>query len=85
MKLRKISVKTIPNGYTLDVEGMNGFMYSSMKDLVDGFLYHVGMEMPNPCSKETIAGALEASACWKDSRKAAEEIDRLRGRAVSSE
>ena len=42
-----INVRTVPNGYTLDIEKgekKQGFMYFNPKKLLDGFIYHVGFE-----------------------------------------
>ena len=49
---KKISVQTLPNGYSLSIEG-NNFMYFNEQDLLAGFLVRVGsgntddMEMPS--------------------------------------
>ena len=49
-KLRKITVQTLPNGYSLDVEGLppGGFMYFNEMELLAGFITHVGLHEENP-------------------------------------
>ena len=49
-KLRKITIQTLPNGYSLDVEGLHpgGFMYFNEMELLAGFITHVGLHEENP-------------------------------------
>ena len=49
-KLRKITIKTLPNGYSLDVEGLHpgGFLYFNEMELLAGFITHVGLHEENP-------------------------------------
>ena len=49
-KLRKITLKTLPNGYSLDVEGLHpgGFLYFNEMELLAGFITHVGLHEENP-------------------------------------
>ena len=49
-KLRKITIQTLPNGYSLDVEGLHpgGFMYFNEIELLAGFITHVGLHEENP-------------------------------------
>lgn len=56
-KVTKISLQTVPNGYTLTVNG-EGFMYFNEVDLLAGFLAHVGMRKPLPMEKSTILSGL---------------------------
>lgn len=41
--LQKVSVSTLPNGYSLDLEGQS-YMYFNMMDLLAGFMVHVGLQ-----------------------------------------
>ncbi len=59
-KVTKISLQTVPNGYTLTVNG-EGFMYFNEVDLLAGFLAHVGMRKPLPMEKSTILSGLFAA------------------------
>lgn len=56
-KVTKISLQTVPNGYTLTVNG-EGFMYFNEVDLLAGFIAHVGMRKPLPMEKSTILSGL---------------------------
>ena len=49
-KLRKITVQTLPNGYSLDVEELHpgGFLYFNEMELLAGFITHVGLHEANP-------------------------------------
>lgn len=76
MDLKKISVETKPNGYALDVDG-NGFLYFSASDLLEGFMYHVGLGMDGACSSEIIHDMLVTAMNWKENKDAVMEIKRL--------
>ena len=49
-KLRKITIQTLPKGYSLDVEGLHpgGFLYFNEMELLAGFITHVGLHEENP-------------------------------------
>ena len=49
-KLRKITVQTLPNGYTLDVEGLHpdGYMYHNEIELLIGFITRIGLHESEP-------------------------------------
>ncbi len=49
-KLRKITLQTLPNGYSLNVEGLHpgGFLYYNEMELLAGFITHVGLHEANP-------------------------------------
>ena len=49
-KLRKITIQTLPNGYSLNVDGLHpgGFMYFNEMELLAGFITHVGLHEENP-------------------------------------
>lgn len=49
-KLRKITLQTLPKGYSLDVEGLHpgGFLYFNEMELLAGFITHVGLHEENP-------------------------------------
>ena len=53
----QIKVQTLPNGYSLDVNGV-GFMYHSVVDLLAGFMEHVGLGETNAMDKGTILSSL---------------------------
>ena len=41
--LQKVSVSTLPNGYSLKVDGKE-YMYFNMMDLLAGFMVHIGLQ-----------------------------------------
>lgn len=49
-KLRKITIQTLPNGYSLNVDGLHpgGFLYYNEMELLAGFITHVGLHEENP-------------------------------------
>ena len=49
-KLRKITLQTLPNGYSLNVDGLHpgGFLYFNEMELLAGFITHVGLHEENP-------------------------------------
>lgn len=55
--LLKLDVKTLPNGYSLSVEGEN-YMYFDLTDLLAGFICHVGLQESKPMDKGTILSGL---------------------------
>ena len=63
MKQRKmahnVSVRTIPNGYALDVD-TTGYMYYTLAELVEGFFVHVGLGVVDYCDEETMRDLITA-------------------------
>lgn len=53
----KIEVRTLPNGYSLDVDG-TGYMYYNEIDLIAGFMAHVGLSETNYMDRGSIMSAL---------------------------
>ena len=58
-KLITIQVKTLPNGYSLDLEKEN-FMYYSPQALLEGMFVHVGMNREGAMTKEEIKSLIES-------------------------
>lgn len=54
-----IRVKTLPNGYTVDLEKEN-FMYYSPMALLEGLFVHVGMNREGAMTKEEIMALIES-------------------------
>lgn len=63
-EFKKISLLTVPNGYSLDVENYK-YMYHSLEGLIEGFLLHVGLEEFSYCNKEFIKDFLATAVAWK--------------------
>ena len=54
-----IQVKTLPNGYSVDLEKEN-FMYYSPMALLEGMFVHVGMNREGAMTKEEIKVLIES-------------------------
>lgn len=64
MEKLKISVQTLTNGYALTVDN-NKYMYHSINGLLEGFMYHVGLEELGYIDNDNIKNFLTASVVWK--------------------
>lgn len=63
-ELRRIGIETLPNGYALTV-GEHNYMYHNEKDLLEGFMYHVGLNEKGYIDRETIEEFLTASIVYR--------------------
>lgn len=78
--LKKITVLTLPNGYSLTYDGMkptNGHMYFTAEQLLEGFMLHIGLEMTEQLDINTMQDFIVAACNWKDNAKCVKEIERL--------
>lgn len=78
-KKMNITVKTLPNGYSLEFDGMrdNGYMYHTADALLKGFMVHIGMEITDQLDMSTVDDFIVAAIKWKYNEKNVEEIKRL--------
>jgi len=75
-----ITVSTVANGYTLDFsmgDNKQGYMYFTRKDLVEGFIYHVGMLEMAPAHKGYMTRILKAMSIWTNTEKLIKKLLRL--------
>ena len=72
----KIDCHTLPNGYSLHLNG-NNYMYFTKEELLEGFLYHVGLEEMECIERNKIKEFIDASIFWKENGKAIKEVVRL--------
>lgn len=75
-----ITVSTVANGYTLDLamgDTKQGYMYFTREDLVNGFMYHVGLLETSPSYKGYITRILKAMSIWKDTGELIKKLLRL--------
>lgn len=78
-KLPKITVQTVANGYTLNIQGhTRDYMYFTPETLLEGFMVHVGMKMTDQLSLETIKSFIDSALQWNDLKKSTNEINRLK-------
>ena len=78
--LKKITVLTVPNGYTLTYDGMKpagGHMYFTPEQLLEGFMLHIGLEMTEQLDIDTMQDFIVAACNWKDNAKCIQEIEKL--------
>lgn len=57
MKKPKIKIETLPNGYSLEIEG-KGYMYFNERELLTGILVHLGLREKEPMSDEELLTVL---------------------------
>ena len=62
-KKMKITLTTVPNGYSLDVDGV-GYMYYNTTSLIEGIIFHIGLHQPKFADEETIKALLTVAAKW---------------------
>lgn len=61
--VHQIRIETVPNGYTMDVDG-TGYMYYTLAELVEGFFVHVGLDIVGYFDEETMRDLITACATW---------------------
>lgn len=84
-KLPRISVQTLPNGYSLTIEGhKHEYMYFSPEKLLEGIMVHVGLKMTEQLSTDTIKNFIDSAiefhnmkASHKELQKAQCEMDKV--------
>lgn len=60
----KITIETVPNGYTLTVNDV-GYMYYDVDSLIDGFVCRVGMEKKEFMEKEELRELVNAVLVYR--------------------
>lgn len=58
-ELKHITVETLPNGYSLEIEGQ-AFMYHSIDKLIRGIALHLGLVIEEPLSQEYANNLIKA-------------------------
>ena len=79
MKLA-ILLRTMTNGYMLDVNN-EGYMYYSAQSLLEGFMVHVGLERLEAMTKEEIKEMLDALKDGSAVKKLQAEVTELKSLA----
>lgn len=78
-KLTPIKVETVPNGYTLDVNGQ-GYMYFNLEELLKGFMVHIGLNELEYINMEGLESFIEAAVKWKDNGKLVKELTKCKAK-----
>ena len=84
-KLPRIEVHTLPNGYSLIIEGhKQEYMYFTPEKLLEGFMVHVGLKMTEQLSTDTIKSFIDSAiefhnmkANHKELQKAKRDMDKV--------
>lgn len=87
-KLKRISVRTLSNGYSLEFDGQhepNGYMYYDMQQLLEGIFLRLGIANVAQYDKERMKEYVEAAAKWRDNKENVEEIIRLQSQLKQME
>ena len=78
-KLPRIEVRTVPNGYSMTIEGhKQEYFYFTPEQLTEGVMVHIGMKMAERLSVESIKGFIDSALQWNDLKKSTAEINRLK-------
>ena len=79
MTMKRITLQTLPNGYSLNFDGdrQNGYMYFNENDLLKGFMIHIGLNMTEQLSMENIDDFLVAVMNWNETGKCIKELSRM--------
>lgn len=72
-KLTNIKVTTLPNGYNLNI-GNEGYFYFNEVTLLEGIMYHFGLNKLNQVDPENIQDFIVAAI---DSRTSQDLMDRI--------
>ena len=75
--MKQISLRTIANGYALDVDG-EGYLFFDQPTLINGFLIHVGLGRAEEVDIEAMDGILKAILDGSAMRQLQEEVNELR-------
>ena len=76
-KLPRISVHTLPNGYSLSIEGhKHEYMYFSPEKLLEGVMVHVGLKMTEELSTDTIKNFIDSALEWNNQKASRKEIQK---------
>ena len=72
----KVSVMTLTNGYSLDVDG-KGYLYFDVVELAKGLILHAGLGRKSPTTKFGRDALLKAIGNGSAEKKMQQEINRL--------
>ena len=76
-KMPRISVKTLPNGYSLSIEGhRHEYMYFSPEKLLEGIMVHVGLKMTEQLDTDTIKNFIDSALEWNNQKASRKEIQK---------
>ncbi len=74
---RVITVRTTPNGYTLDVKGGDGWLYNDEDSLFKGLIYHVRLGMMKDADQRTLDDLYTAMLKWPNADEATVKANQM--------
>lgn len=80
----KITIRTVPNGYVMDVDG-TGFMYYTLNELIEGFFVHVGLGIVKFMDEQTMRDLLTACATFPKEGDAIQAVAGLQAKVYALE
>ena len=78
----KVTVMTLKNGYSLDVDGRE-YLYFDVVELAKGLILHAGLGRKSPTTKFGRDALLRAIGNGSAERKLQQEINKLQSEVVS--
>ena len=82
--VHQIRIDTVPNGYTMDVDG-NGFMYYTLAELIEGVFTHIGLGIVDYCDEKTMRDLMTACALWPNEGDAIKAVAGLEAKVQALE
>lgn len=81
--MKNISIKTVKSGYELKVDE-ESFFYFNIDALMEGFMYHVGLDENQAATKDKIHSFVNAAKDWRSNNgKSIKELMKLKEENVS--
>ena len=78
-KLPKIEIRTVPNGYSMAIEGhRQEYMYYTPEALLKGVMMHVGLKMTEELTKDNIEAFIKSSIQLDSLKLCNKEIAKLK-------
>ena len=78
-KMPRISVKTLPNGYALSIEGhRHEYMYFTPEKLLEGIMVHVGLKMTEQLDTDTIKSFIDSALEWNNTKASHKELTKVK-------
>ena len=78
-KIYRIEVHTLPNGYSLAIEGhKQDYMYFSPEKLMEGVMVHIGLKMTEQLSTGTIKSFIDSALEWNNLKASHKELQKAK-------
>lgn len=68
MATMKIKIDTLPNGYSVTIDGKQ-MLYFNEYELLEGMFVHIGLQLGDYMNKKTIRDLMTAYATWPEAKK----------------